>query len=57
MASELRLGFDFVQNGIRRETATRELVKKGHNVSAGTLDGHNPQRSIESHRIHAWLQE
>jgi esterase/lipase len=35
----------------------RELVKKGHNVSAGTLDGHNPQRSIESHRIHAWLQE
>lgn len=35
----------------------RELIKKGHKVRAGTLNGHNPSRLIEAHQVLAWLAE
>jgi hypothetical protein len=34
----------------------RELVKKGHRVSAGTLEGQSPQRSIGADQLQAWLR-
>jgi hypothetical protein len=35
----------------------RELIKKGHKVSAKTIDGMLPARSIEPHQVSAWLVE
>jgi hypothetical protein len=35
----------------------RELVKRGHKVSAKTLEGILPSRFIEPHQVHAWLNE
>jgi len=35
----------------------RELVKKGHQVRAETLEGQSPMRIIASHQIFAWLAE
>jgi hypothetical protein len=35
----------------------RELVKKGHKVSAKTIEGILPARFIEPHQIYAWLAE
>jgi hypothetical protein len=35
----------------------RELVKKGHQVSAETLEGQSPVRIIAHHQIFAWLAE
>jgi hypothetical protein len=35
----------------------RELVKKGHQVRAETLDGQSPMRAIEPHHVLVWLAE
>jgi hypothetical protein len=35
----------------------RELVKRGHRVSAKTVDGVLPARLLEPHQIYAWLRE
>jgi hypothetical protein len=35
----------------------RELLKKGHQVRAETLEGQNPVRIIADHQIFAWLAE
>ena len=35
----------------------RELLKKGHRVSARTIEGFLPARSIEDYQIYAWLAE
>lgn len=35
----------------------RELVKKGHRVSAETLEGQSPARSIAAHQVPGWLLE
>ena len=35
----------------------RELVKRGHKVSARTAEGVLPARLIEAHQIYAWLTE
>lgn len=35
----------------------RELVKRGHRVSARTVEGVLPSRSIEPWQIYAWLTE
>ena len=35
----------------------RELIKKGHTVSARTLEGWLPARSIEPHQLPSWLAE
>jgi len=35
----------------------RELIKRGHKVSAKTIEGVLPSRSIEPHQVYAWLAE
>jgi hypothetical protein len=35
----------------------RELIKRGHKVSAKTIEGVLPARSIEPHQVYAWLAE
>jgi hypothetical protein len=35
----------------------RELVKRGHKVSAKTREGVLPSRCIEPHQVYAWLSE
>jgi hypothetical protein len=35
----------------------RELIKRGHKVSAKTMEGVLPSRSIEPHQVYAWLAE
>jgi hypothetical protein len=35
----------------------RELMKKGHQVRAETLDGQSPMRAIKPQRVLAWLAE
>ena len=35
----------------------RELVKKGYKVSARTIEGLLPARSVTDHQIYAWLVE
>jgi hypothetical protein len=35
----------------------RELMKKGHQVQAKTVEGQNPVRIIADHQIFAWLAE
>lgn len=35
----------------------QELVRKGHRVTAGTLKGHSPPRSVDTGQMGAWFSE